>query len=127
MAMRKPSRAVAAALLATSIAIALYRTLTAPSAAAPTLKGGARERVAAAIALQEVELRRRATLEFPGDRWSQSDAFGALEQDKVREAARNEKVAIGSVLEVMDGDLRAHRSPGRAVGAAPCKPRPFYD
>jgi hypothetical protein len=121
------ARAAAAALLVSSIAIALIRALAAPGGPAPRLKGPARERVADTLADKEPENWRKARLEFPGDYWSQSDAFGALEQDAVRDAARAEKVSISSVLEVLDHDLHTHRLPNRLVSAAPCKPRPFYD
>lgn len=121
------ARAAAAALLVSSIAIASVRAATAPGGPAPGLKGPARERVAATLADKEPENWRKARLEFPGDRWSQSDAFGALEQDAVRSAARDEQVSIGSVLEVLDHDLHTRRLPNRLVTAAPCKPRPFYD
>jgi hypothetical protein len=121
------TRAVAAALLVTCLAVAVYRTLSAPRTPSAALTGAARERVAAFLAVAEPDLQHKAALEFPGDLWSQSDAYGALEQDKIREATRNENVNLGSVIDVLDADLRAHRTPGRSVSAAPCKPRPFYD
>lgn len=121
------TRPVAAALLVTCLVVAVVRILSAPSAHAVPLRGAARERVASALAVGEPERLREAMLEFPGDPWSQSDAFGALEQDVIREQVHKERVNLGSVIDVLDADIRRDRTPGRKVSAAPCKPRPFYD
>lgn len=85
------------------------------------------ERVAASIAEREPALRARATAQFPGDLWSQDDAYHAHEQELVRAAAARQRMPLGSVLWALDSWLRTHPSPERESSASPCKPRPFYD
>lgn len=91
------------------------------------LKGEARERVLHALADDEPRRRTDAIRAFPGDRWSQGDAFTGRESEIVRSQTAVNKVALESVLDVLDADLHARRVPGRQAGAPPCKPRPQYD
>lgn len=83
-------------------------------------------RLASELLAQEPTWRRAARQQFPGDQWSQDDAFHNVEQITVRVRAARAGVSVGELFDALDRDLRVH--PGtRLVHAVPCKPRPFYD
>lgn len=83
--------------------------------------------IARNIAKGERPLRMQAVREFPGDHWSQGDAFSFREFRQITEAAAREKVAIGSVLDALDRYLRKHPSRKNQNRVPLCKPRSFYD
>jgi hypothetical protein len=94
---------------------------------ANSLQAEARERVMHVLADDEAGRRVAAIRAFPGDRWSQGDAFHGRESEIARGQAAMNNVALESVLDVLDADLHARRVPDRHAGVAPCKPRPQYD
>jgi hypothetical protein len=120
---------VASALAASGLtALAVLTTLTSSGPPRPPrLAGQQRERIAASIAEREPALRSRSRAQFPGDLWSQGDAYHAHEQELVRRAAAQAGVSVGSVLDALDGWLRAHPSSDHPDSVSPCKPRPYYD
>lgn len=73
--------------------------------------------------------RHRAVRAFPGDAWSQGDAYHGREAQRVRVLARRHEVAVADVLASVDRALREQWFPQLETSAevAPCKPRPFYD
>ena len=78
--------------------------------------------------LQREPLRRKkAATEFPGDLWSQGDAFHAYEYQQVMGAARRLDVSVGSLLLALDEQLRQMTPERNWQYVAPCKPRPSYD
>ena len=79
------------------------------------------------IAKDERPLRLQAVREFPGDHWSQGDAFSFREFRQVTGVAEREKVAIGSVLDALDRYLRENPNKKNKNRVPPCKPRSFYD
>jgi len=83
-------------------------------------------RAAREVAAQEPGWRRAARMQFPGDRWSQDDAFHNVEQSAVRMQAARAGVSLGELFDALDRELRAHPE-GHLMHAVPCKPRPFYD
>lgn len=118
-----PFRVVTVGCAVVAIGLALGAT---PMAAPPPADPALLTRLASEIAAQEPAWRRAARLQFPGDRWSQDDAFHNVEQSAVRVRAARAGVPVGELFDALDRDLRAH--PGaRLVHAVPCKPRPFYD
>lgn len=86
-------------------------------------------RVAAAMLRVEAADRHRAVRSFPGDRWSQGDAFHAMEMQRARRLARRHHLSVGHVLAAVDRALREGWFPeiDTSTDVAPCKPRPFYD
>ena len=84
------------------------------------------ESAAREIAAREPAWRRAAQAQFPGDRWSQDDAFHNVEQGAVRLSAARTGVSVGELFDALDRELRAHPE-GHLMHAVPCKPRPFYD
>jgi hypothetical protein len=91
------------------------------------LKGPARDRVMHVLGDDEPNRRVSATRAFPGDRWSQGDAFHGRESELVRSQTSLHGVALESVLDVLDADLHSRRVPRRQATVPPCKPRPQYD
>ncbi|NOY93575.1 MAG: hypothetical protein GXP55_20515 [Deltaproteobacteria bacterium] len=83
-------------------------------------------RAAREVADREPGWRRAARMQFPGDRWSQDDAFHNVEQNAVRMQAARAGVSVGELFDALDRELRAHAG-GHLMQAVPCKPRPFYD
>jgi hypothetical protein len=114
---------VTAAVCATAAALCLL----APAVPANELADGIGAEIGRSIARAEPTMRKSAAREFPGDLWSQGDAYFFLESRRVRVIAAQKRAAIGSVLQALDDFLRDH--PGRANrgGVPACKPRPFYD
>jgi hypothetical protein len=84
-------------------------------------------KVASDIARAERILRLQAVREFPGDHWSQGDAYSFREFRRVTAAATQEKVAIGSVLNALDEYLRKNPNKNNQNRVPLCKPRSFYD
>ena len=89
-----------------------------------------RERVASRLREAEPGFRRSALETFPGDPWSQDDAFAASESGLVEQLANENQLRIGAVLDAVDADVK--RRPRDDLGnergrVAPCMPRPFYD
>jgi hypothetical protein len=83
--------------------------------------------VARDIARAERVLRLQAVREFPGDQWSQGDAYSFREFRRVIAAAAQEKAAIGSVLNALDEYLRKNPNKNNQNRVPLCKPRSFYD
>ena len=114
---------------------AIVRAMTAPVPAPLRALGAAeRQQIAEALAKQEPRWRLQAEHLFPGDRWSQDDDFFNQEHRAVRGAAASHGTNVGEILRAIDEGLRAaphnrndDRNADRKVGAAPVKPRPFYD
>ena len=80
-----------------------------------------------AVRLAEPGFRRHALERFPGDTWSQGDDFSNQERSFVWREARAREVRVGSVLEAIDRDVRAHPGEGGERGRVPpCMPRPYY-
>jgi len=88
-----------------------------------------REEIANQFARMEPGWRRDAARAFPGDRWSADDHFHSFELRLARQIAGSRGLRLTDVLMAIDEGLRREYpgSPGRKPGAAPCKPRPFYD
>jgi hypothetical protein len=118
---------IGVALIAGTSAVAVARTLDVEAEPARPLAPARRDLVGMSLLNQEPRLRAKSDKQFPYDRWSQDDAFGAMEQSAARAAAARERVDLGSVLDALDAAMHAHPSAQRKAGASPCKPRPFYD
>lgn len=118
---------VSATIVLLALGTAIAKTGRVPEATATALDPERAERMARSIATREPGLRAKAARQFPGDRWSQDDAFHAHEQNLVRNAAARERVAVARVLDALDAYLRSHPDEARNAGTSPCKPRPFYD
>jgi hypothetical protein len=69
----------------------------------------------------------KARRDFPGDLWSQGDAFHFAEAKFAREMSDRHDVRMSDVIDAIDESVRASAVPWRRVTASPCKPRPFYD
>lgn len=86
---------------------------------------------AANIASEEEGWRTATEKDFPGDQWSQRDAFHGHEAESVRNLAGSSHVSLEDVIRAVDDDVRKSRRRGReqdrSANAIPCKPRPFYD
>jgi hypothetical protein len=104
--------------------------LTAATSSIPpeprSLSSDERRAVALELAGQEEQWRLGAARAFPGDLWSRDDAFFSYEQLWIRNVTARERTAPGDVLLAIDELLRENPQ-GRKTGAAPCKPRPFFD
>ncbi|MBN1605233.1 MAG: hypothetical protein JW940_01295 [Polyangiaceae bacterium] len=110
-----------------SCTIALLTAATSTLApAARSLSSEERRAIARKLAEEEEPWRRGAARAFPGDLWSRDDAFFSYEQLRIRNAAMTERTAPGDILLGIDELLRQDPR-GRKTGAAPCKPRPFFD
>jgi hypothetical protein len=120
-------RELGAILSLATIMVAGAKAALAERRPANALQGEARERVMHVLADDEPARRSGAIRAFPGDRWSQGDAFHGRESEIARGQAALNNVALESVLDVLDADLHARRVPDRQAGVAPCKPRPQYD
>jgi len=83
-------------------------------------------RIVNEVLTAEPGFRREALTTFPGDLWSQSDHFAARESLLVERLAKEEKMRIGAVLDVIDRDVKAGGDSARGR-VAPCMPRPFYE
>jgi hypothetical protein len=83
--------------------------------------------IARTLAEAEPGARARARLSFPGDHWSQDDDFHNHERRLASALAARHGVDRAAVLANLDADVRSGRVPDRRSGAAPCKPRPFYE
>jgi hypothetical protein len=118
---------IGAAMIAGSVSWAVLRTVDADHQPLRMLPENRVMPVAKNVLGQEPRLRARSRKQFPYDRWSQDDAFGALEQGAVRAAAGRERADLGSVLDAIDTAMHRDPSAERKAGASPCKPRPFYD
>jgi len=99
----------------------------APTTTAKALPQERAVSVARNIANDERLLRVQAVREFPGDHWSQGDAYSFREFRRVTAAAAQEKVAIGSVLDALDEYLRRNPNRKNRNRVPLCKPRSFYD
>jgi hypothetical protein len=93
---------------------------------ARSLSPDERRAVASGLAEQEEQWRLGAARAFPGDLWSRDDAFFSYEQLRIRNVAARERTAPGDILLGIHELLR-ETPKGRKTGAAPCKPRPFFD
>ncbi len=120
-------RELGALLSLASIMVAGAKAALSERAPVKALEGPDREAVMHVLADDEAVRRVHAIRAFPGDRWSQGDAFTGRESELVRGQGSLRGAAVESVLDVLDADLHARRVPGRNAGAAPCKPRPQYD
>ena len=94
-----------------------------------TLSPSERQEIGRVVSKREAVWENSVQRRFPGDSWSQDDDFHASELRWARGAAAFGRVSVGEVLRAIDEDLRARgaKQPLRRNGAAPCKPRPFYD
>jgi hypothetical protein len=119
------------AVAALCLGAAMARALTSEGPPTPSgrLDGAALRAVGRAAAREEPGWRRDTWRRFPGDAWSQDDDFGATEWRWAREEAQRRGVPVSEVFRAIDAELRASAplAPPREAGAAPCKPRPFYD
>jgi hypothetical protein len=118
---------IGAASIAVSLGWAVLRSVDVEREPLRLLPAARVEPVAASVLAQEPRLRARSQKQFPYDRWSQDDAFGALEQGLLRAAAGRERADLGSVLDALDTVMHREPTAERKAGASPCKPRPFYD
>lgn len=116
---------IGATVLVTLIAVLRAVTASVP-APARSLSADERRAVAQALAAQEPRWRAQAEKLFPGDRWSQDDDFFNQEHRAVRQMAAARGTSSGEILHAIDEELRSAPA-NRKVGAAPVKPRPFYD
>jgi hypothetical protein len=128
MSASRTRNVVLSALVSLPVLAAAGRVLTAeapprPPAVAPEVAAAIAQRLAEA----EPAARARSRLSFPGDRWSQDDDFHNHERRLVHHLAARHGLDRAAVLAILDADLRSGRVPGRLSGAAPCKPRPFYE
>ncbi|MDQ3263514.1 MAG: hypothetical protein M3Y59_07640 [Myxococcota bacterium] len=116
-------------IIAVAVLVALLRTMTSgESPPRPLLEVDLRPPGQLA-AQAEPGLRLEARRNFPGDAWSQDDDFAARERKWATEQAARLGVQVSEVFRAVDEELHASSppSPPRQTGAAPCKPRPFYD
>ena len=113
------------ALVCCAVAVLTAATSSSPPEAR-SLSPDERRAVAAELAEQEEQWRLGAARAFPGDLWSRDDAFFSYEQIRIRNVAIRERTAPGDILLGIDELLRENPE-GRKAGAAPCKPRPFFD
>jgi hypothetical protein len=120
-------RELGALLSLAAVMVAIAKALLAQGPEVKPLVGPARDRVMHVLGDDEPARRVAAIRAFPGDRWSQGDAFHGRESELVRGQTSANGVALESVLDVLDADLHARRIPGRNAFVPPCKPRPQYD
>ena len=120
--------------LAVVVILACAELVASRAASAPRPPTGApaapaqRATLAAQVAAEEPGWRMQAEKDFPGDLWSQRDAFHGHEAQRVRELAGASHVSYGEVIRAVDDDVhRSVRDGERSARAIPCKPRPFYD
>lgn len=98
-----------------------------PTTTAAALSENDERMVVRDIAKAERVLRIEAVREFPGDHWSQGDAYSFREFRRVTAAATKKNVAIGSVLNALDKYLRENPNKNNENRVPLCKPRSFYD
>jgi len=114
--------------IASAVALVGHRARTARApATSPPATTEASGGFAASIASREDEWREKAADGFPGDQWSQRDAFHGHESTAVRDVARSNGVSYEQVLRAVDQDIHRSRGRERSAEAVRCKPRPFYD
>lgn len=116
-------------IIAVAVLIALGRAMTSGEPPPRPLPEADRRPLGQLAAQAEPGLRLESRRSFPGDAWSQDDDFAARERNWAREQAARRGVQASEVFRAVDEELRASAplSPPRKTGAAPCKPRPFYD
>jgi hypothetical protein len=96
-----------------------------------------RQQLDARVAALEAKWTTESVQAFPGDHWSQDDAFHNAEQDFVRSTAARLGVRPSGLLLAIDAGLHAPLASAsgaaapstarRRAAVVPCKPRPFYD
>ena len=92
-----------------------------------------RRSFAASVSGNEPTWRRKTEEDFPSDLWSQRDAFHNHEAQSIRDLSGAAHMPYEEVIRAIDEDVRLSGTlapperEGRAAGAIPCKPRPFYD
>jgi hypothetical protein len=88
-----------------------------------------RAQVGRAAASEEPNWREHSLHNFPGDRWSADDDYGASERAWAVGEAERRGVPVKEVFQAIDEEVHASGplQPPRKAWAAPCKPRPFYD
>ena len=117
-------------LIAAAVAVAaVWATARGPEGSPEAVVDAPTERrIFEELARREPGLRARSESQFPGDAWSQGDAFHAHELLLARRLARQHEVSVGAVLSIWDRGLR-EGWPGseRLRPSAPqCRPRPIY-
>jgi uncharacterized membrane protein len=80
------------------------------------------------IVSRERNMRREASVKFPGDLWSQDDDFHERESEATRSFATGHEVSIASVAQAIDDGMREHWPGGGLPEATvpPCRPRLSY-
>lgn len=122
--------AVVVALACAGVVVSRASSAPRPEAS-PAATAQQKAMFAANIASEEDGWRTLTEKDFPGDQWSQRDAFHGHEAESVRNLAGNSHVSFEDVIRAVDDDLHKSRGRGReqdrSANAIPCKPRPFYD
>jgi hypothetical protein len=81
------------------------------------------------VVKNEPSARGQAKEDWPQHRWSQQDAFSALERERVETVAHSHGLAPQEVYRVLDEGLRAHWSGAEGspltATVVPLKPRPM--
>lgn len=111
------------------LGVAAARAALAPAPGLPAAPDAATRRALFdAMADAEPDARRRAAEAFPGDPWSEDDAFHRMEAELARTTASRFGVATSDVLDAVDQGIRERwpTSSGARlrVTASPCRPRP---
>jgi hypothetical protein len=113
------------------VVVAVLRAATADAPPRAAELSEAQQRDAfAQLAAKEPAQRAQAATDFPGDAWSQDDAFHAFARSEAAEYARSHGATLQSTLQAFDTGLREHwptLDGGAAPRArvAPCHPRPI--
>jgi hypothetical protein len=110
--------------------VAVLRAATAP---VPPTAGRAtdaeRQKIFAALAVEEAKLHRDAAKDFPTDAWSADDDLHLFEAQRARAYAASHHFRFGDVLGALDDGMRLGWSPPFALGdphVPPCRPRAIY-
>ncbi len=116
-------------IIAVALLVAMGRVMFPGESPPRALAEADRQALGRLAAQAEPGLRLEARRNFPGDAWSQDDDYAARERKWAMEQAARRGVQPSEVFRAVDQELRASApvAPPRQAGAAPCKPRPFYD
>ncbi len=122
------AKAVAVIVTVACVVLVASRAASAPRPeATPAATPQQRAMFALSVFGEEDGWRTQAEKDFPGDQWSQRDAFHGHEAQSVRDLAGNSHVSYEDVIKAIDDDVHKSRGQERSARAIPCKPRPFYD
>lgn len=113
----------------TLVVVVIAIAALAPAPVRPAPPSGDRRALFDELVREEPSARRKAIEDWPHHRWSQQDAFGALERDRAARIAREKGSTTQDLLLVIDEGLRAGW-PGPDgqpldVTTVPLKPRPM--